>query len=100
MHAHYYLALAEAAESELGGTNEKGWLRLLELEHQNMRAALNCALAHGGEEIETALRLGSALWQFWRAHGHLSEGRKILEQVLEHSKAAAPSRRAKVLNAA
>ena len=100
VHAHYYLALAEAAEAELRGTNEKAWLGRLELEHQNLRAALNWAIAQGGEEIETALRLASALWPFWRAHGHLSEGRKILEQVLAHSKAALPAQRAKVLNAA
>ncbi len=99
-HAHYYLAIAEEAEPELAGANKKDWLQRLELEHQNLRAALNWALAYTGEEEEIALRLGSALWRFWQVRGHLSEGRKALVQALEHHKATTPSLRAKVLNAA
>jgi predicted ATPase/transcriptional regulator with XRE-family HTH domain/Tfp pilus assembly protein PilF len=99
-HAHYYQKLAETAEPQLIGTDAKSWLRRLELEHQNLRAALHWALAQGSAEGETALRLGAALWQFWRAHGHLSEGRKLLTQALAHSQTALPSLRAKVLNGA
>jgi predicted ATPase/transcriptional regulator with XRE-family HTH domain len=100
MHAHYYLRLAEEAASKLAGADAISGLRSLEGEHQNLRLALHWALASGGEEIETALRLSSALWQFWRAHGHLSEGRKMLEQVLYASQTSAPLLRANLLNAA
>jgi tetratricopeptide (TPR) repeat protein len=45
-----------------------------------MRAALAWALA--AEEIDLALRLGAALYQFWRDRDHLSEGRTWLEAAL------------------
>lgn len=98
-HAHFYVELAEKIESERMGMPEKIWLQRLESEHQNMRAAMQWALAYQQDEAETALRLGAALWQFWRVRGHLSEGRTLLEQALSKSKTAAPSLRAHVLNA-
>jgi len=39
-HAGYYLVLAETAEPYLIGTEQQHWLDLLELEHDNFRAAL------------------------------------------------------------
>ncbi len=98
-HAHYYLAYAEKAEGEHNKA-KKTRLRMLELEQQNLRAALNWSSAQGSEGEETTLRLCSALWQFWRARGHISEGRNILTQALTQSEAHTSSLRAKVLTAA
>jgi len=99
-HAHYYLHYAEEAGSKLAGANKKIWLNMLESEQQNLRAALNWLLSRGSEEEETTLRLCRALWQFWRARGHISEGRNALAQALQQSKAEASSLRANVLTAA
>jgi tetratricopeptide (TPR) repeat protein len=82
-HAAYFLALAEAGESGLMGPEQRRWLERLELEHDNLRAALAWAL--DGGEPDLALRLGGALWRFWSLHGHLSEGRAWLERVLAAS---------------
>ena len=80
-HAVYYLALAEAAEPELRGAAQAMWLKRLETEHGNLRAALQWTLRHGDAAL--SLRLGAALWRFWYIHGHVSEGRGWLTRVLE-----------------
>lgn len=88
-HAGYYLALAESAEPELRGTQQVKWLARLEDEHDNIRAALRWALESG--DLETAVRLGRAMWRFWYARGHLSEGRRWLEVGLAAGRATLPA---------
>ena len=104
-HAAYYLALAEQAESELGGPQQSLWLDRLEQEHGNLRAALRWSLEQKeGEKavyrVEIALRLGRALAEFWHIHGHYSEGRSVLERALAASEGVGASVRAKAFSAA
>jgi predicted ATPase len=79
-HTDYYLALAEAAKPHLRGPQQARWLERLELEHDNLRAALRWCVEQG--EVERGLRLGGALSRFWEVRGHLSEGRARLTDVL------------------
>ncbi len=104
-HAAYYLRLAEEAEQELGGPRQATWLKRLEREHDNLRAALGWLLERGeakagGQHKEMALRLGGALRRFWIIHSHISEGRHFLEQALAGSEGVTASVRAKALVAA
>jgi tetratricopeptide (TPR) repeat protein len=46
------------------------------------------------------MRLCSALWRLWDTHGHLTEGRRRLSEVLRVTETAMPSRQAKVTRAA
>jgi len=69
-HAAYYLALAEEAESVLSGADQAASQDWLEREIGNLRAAL---------------RLASALRQFWSLPGYLNEGHSFFEQALEIS---------------
>ncbi len=80
-YADYYVALAEQAKSAMKGPQQLAWLDRLELEHNNLRAALGWALDAG--DAETALGLAGTLWRFWLTHGHLTEGRKWLMEAIE-----------------
>ena len=97
-HAAFYMGLAETAEKELVGPGQVEWLGRLELEQDNLRGSLACALERG--DAETALRLGNALWRFWQIRGNLTEGRRWLEQSLTKAVNVAVPVRAKAYNAA
>jgi predicted ATPase/serine/threonine protein kinase len=99
-HAEYYLKLAEEAEHKLRSAQQVTWLEQLELEHDNLRAALNWLVER--QEVEMALRLGTALCLFWTMHGHVSEGRPLLESILSSSSTETVSLpvRAQALNGA
>ncbi len=139
-HTLYFLKLAELGEVALVGSEQKAWLDRLETEHDNFRAALAWAIAKmnlanaekniapatleinldpkATEEsqsllpVELGLRLSSLLARFWDMHGHLSEGRRWLDQVLMRgndygaggtevkSQVPNPQIKAKALNAA
>ena len=95
-HGAYFLNVAERAEAELKGAEMRQWLNTLELEHENLRAALK-----GAVEAETRLRLASAIPRFWMIRGYYSEGREWLESSLRQaSESAAPELFLKAHNAA
>ncbi|HET6313823.1 MAG TPA: tetratricopeptide repeat protein [Chloroflexia bacterium] len=79
-HAEYYLAMTEAAESELRGSRQQEWLARLEDEHENLRAVLDWSLANG--EAALGVRLAGAIWRFWWMRGYLTEGRRWLDMAL------------------
>jgi tetratricopeptide (TPR) repeat protein len=93
-HATFFLTLVERAESELRGPNQVEWLDSLEKENGNFRAAMGWALNAG--EVETAARMGWALWLFWWLRGHQREGLRWMEAVLLRSDLT-PALRAKAL---
>jgi predicted ATPase/serine/threonine protein kinase len=97
-HAIYYLTMAEKAEPGLTRAEQGEWLDRLEWEHDNLRAALQWLVEQaGGQEVEMALRMGTALWRYWLARGHMSAGRSFLAQALSRSEGAIASVRAKAL---
>jgi predicted ATPase/class 3 adenylate cyclase len=79
-HLAAYLALAEQAGSQVQGNEQRRWLDLLELEHDNMRAALEYAIL--GARVDDASRLAFALWRFWQVRGYLREGATWAQRVL------------------
>jgi predicted ATPase/DNA-binding SARP family transcriptional activator len=82
-HQRWYTALAEQAEPELSGPRQPTWLNRLDLEHDNMRAALNWARTSGG--FQDGLRLAGSLWRYWVTRGYFSEGRAWLEELAAQS---------------
>lgn len=81
-HATFFLGLAERAEPELRGPKQASWLDRLEVEHDNLWAALEWSL--GQETDDTGLRLAAALSGYWHGRGYLSEGREWLERAQRH----------------
>jgi predicted ATPase len=79
-HAGFYCELAEQAEPALRGREQVAWLRRLDAERENLRAALGWAAESG--EAELGLRTASALWRYWQVRGGLSEGLAHLERLL------------------
>jgi len=96
-HANYYLSFAEQAETRLTGADQKAWLKRLEREQDNLRAALQWAIEQ--HEGELAQRMAGALQPFWFRRGSWSEGRRWLEEALalDTDATPAPAIRAKAL---
>ncbi len=76
----WFLALAQQAESELKSRRQMAWASRLELEHDNLRLALEWSL--GQKEAVPALRLASAISYFWLIHGYFEEGVSWLQAAL------------------
>jgi hypothetical protein len=78
-HAEHFLALAEEAEPHLPA-DRRDWIDRLDLEHDNLRAALD--RLETSSETQLVLRLAAALSRFWFTRGHLVEGRRRLQSAL------------------
>ncbi|MEV5411234.1 hypothetical protein AB0K60_20630 [Thermopolyspora sp. NPDC052614] len=80
-HAEHYLALAERAEPLLRGPGQREWLRRLDAEAANLRAALETFRRDGA--AGPALRLALALTWYWFLRGRFTEARRALDAALD-----------------
>jgi predicted ATPase/class 3 adenylate cyclase len=79
-HAAHFAAFAESAEQPLEGEDQQIWFELTEDDLPNFRAAL----AWSAENLPTyGVRIAAALRALWFARGHLIEGRRWLDTVLD-----------------
>jgi predicted ATPase/DNA-binding SARP family transcriptional activator len=99
-HADFFLELAMEVDTTVraGGVDPVPLLDRIELEHDNLRAALDHL--HDEEDAARELRLASALQYFWVVRGHHSEGRDRLEQALSRKRPIDPHLLAKALASA
>jgi non-specific serine/threonine protein kinase len=97
-HATNYLVLAEEVDPRHAwSTPLGGWLARLEVERDNLRAALTWALAN---DPDLGARLAVALAEFWFRRGPFAEGRRWLAHALAHATATTPVRRIALLEGA
>jgi predicted ATPase/class 3 adenylate cyclase len=82
-HAAWYLDFTQRGAAELSGDDQRRWLERFEDAHDNIRVALDRAVARG--DAATANMLGFNTWRFWQKRGHLYEARRRLDAI-----AAAP----------
>ena len=77
-HFRYYLELSEKAYTSWLSDSAK-WLRILEIEHENLRAALEWS---EGNAVEYSRMVG-ALCNFWFEHSHAQEAIHFINLALE-----------------
>ena len=97
-HLRWCIDVAERSEPELHGPDQHAWLDVLHLDLDNFRAAFGWSL--DDPEPESALRLASALLEFWIVRADWSEGREWVERALTLPGEVDPGLRAKALRAA
>lgn len=89
-HLRWYTCLAEQAETHLLGAKQITWLNRLDLDHDNLSAALRWAAEGDGQDVAAGLRLGGALWRYWDRRGYLAETRQRLGKLLVRPEALNP----------
>ena len=79
-HATWFADLVETAQPLLMSGERRTWLDRVDVDHDNIRAALAWALER--REVELSLRLVGAAWRFWQMRGYLVEAQERIEAVL------------------
>ncbi|HEY7031220.1 MAG TPA: LuxR C-terminal-related transcriptional regulator [Thermomicrobiales bacterium] len=79
-HAEWCTSLAAQAMAALHGPDQTPWLNRLEIESDNLDAALAWSLETN--RIEFGLQLAADLWQFWYVRGRQRPARAWLERLL------------------
>jgi predicted ATPase len=87
-HLDYFLALAQEAEPKLIGPDQAAWLHRLDVEHDNLRSAMDWSLSDSARRAD-ALPLALRLWaglrvlqgQHDRARAHAKEGMSCAKSV-------------------
>ena len=98
-HLQFYLSLGEEAEPQLSGPDQQLWLERLEIEYDNIRAALAWCGAAGGDATR-GLQLAGTIWRFWYMRGLFGEGRSWLATLLALARDAPAAVRASAHNGA
>jgi len=82
-HRDWFLQFAEQAAPKLRGREQLEWCERLDLEIDNLRAALEWSLGQADRDsAEMTLRLAGALVWFWLVRGYWDEARTWLERSL------------------
>lgn len=98
-HATYYLMFAEQAEAQLHGPQQASSLIGLEVEHGNLRAALEWCLTGAGDR-SIGGKIAAALWEFWYWKGYVNEGMRWVREALGNDQELPVSVRIKLLQGA
>ncbi len=93
-HAEYFLSLAASTQAGLTGHEQARWVERMEIEHDNLTAALEWL---SQESIDEAAQMSRLLWPFWYQRGYYREARIRFERLLSRSPEMSPQRRAEVL---
>ncbi len=80
-HTNYFSELSREAALHFGGPDQVQWLKKIEAEHDNIRAALEWSHSDP-DSILSGLKLATYLHRFWEVRGFLTEGRNAIESMI------------------
>lgn len=80
----YFVLLAEEADQNLSGADQKQWLERMDSDYSNLRAALALSLE---QDHVCGQRLGYSLSRYWEIRGFYSEAKEWLTILVSHSEA-------------
>ena len=89
-HCDYFLRLAKTARERLQGPEQAEWARALEVELDNLRAAITLALTRGVDPV-IAVKFEVALMRFRILHGYSTEARRNIRATLALPEVQAPN---------
>ena len=80
-HCDHFLTLAKAARAGIAGPEQAEWTQRLEIELDNLRAAISRALEERVDPI-LSVKFEVALMSFWMSRGYSTEGRNYVRASL------------------
>jgi predicted ATPase/class 3 adenylate cyclase len=83
-HLAWMLELGQDFDKYWYGFEGASWMKRMDLEHDNLRAALNWGLEQV-DSLQTTMDLVGAIWLYWYFRSHWVEGRSWFERALEAS---------------
>ena len=89
-HLRHVARLVIGASQGLRTADEAHWAAVLDVEHDNVQAALQWSQAEGDAAL--GLAMAGRLARYWSLRGHLTEGREWLERALESTADDVPGR--------
>jgi predicted ATPase/class 3 adenylate cyclase len=87
-HAEFFHDLAIRTDADLRGDHDDVLLHALDLEHDNLRAALTWSIANDPAQ---GMRIAAALARFWWIRGSVTEARRWLDALLEEPERLPPN---------
>lgn len=78
-HFNFFFDLAEKAEIGFMTHEHQAWLIRLDMERDNLRAALRYGIA--SKRFEATLQFAGTLFWYWQTLGYISEGRSHLKEI-------------------
>lgn len=88
-HFSYFLEVAQQAYAGLTGWQHWEWIKRLEADHDNLRAALSWSQTRS-DQADAGLSMAVALSRFWQVRDYVREGVTWLQQTLARPSAPKP----------
>ena len=96
-HAGYFAELADRAEVELRRAQQKTWFHMLQMEIDNLRAALTWSV---GSDITLGIRIVSGTLLYWHIYGRQDEGIQWTQYLLARIEEAPKPQQIRLLRSA